>query len=435
VALAFIGAIVSGVLPALKVTGRQVEARLREASAGGGGGLHFGGVWTAVIIAQVAVTLAFPATVYMVRQSVVDLQTLDVGFPAAEYLSARLEMDNAEPGVSSYSEIERRLRNEAGVADVTFTSGLPRTGHPRRWLEVDDAGFAEPTANRGHRIDAASVATNYFDALGVRVVSGRSFQAGDLHANPQPVIVNQSFVRLVLQNRNAVGRRVRYLEDGWQESATNENTQPWYEIIGVVPDVGTIHSETKGAAYHPSLPDTTIPAYIAVHVRSGPEGFAPRLRAIAADVDPTLRVYDVMTIDRVGSDQWDEFDFLWRLLLMVSSLAIILSLSGIYAAVSFAVSRRRREIGIRVALGAQPSGIVLTILRQPLYQVGLGVLAGFILVLALVGGVNLSGLSLSRGVWVAAYAIVMMGLCMLACIVPLRRALRVEPTEALRVQE
>ena len=129
---------------------------------------------------------------------------------------------------------------------------------------------------------------------------------------------------------------------------------------------------------------------------------------------------------------WNEFDFLWRLLTLMSSLAILLSLSGVYAAVSFAVSSRRREIGIRVALGARPRGIVTTILRRPVSQVALGVVAGTAIVLALVNAASSSGLSLAGAAWVAGYAAFMMAVCLLACIVPIIRALSVQPTEALR---
>jgi len=439
VGLTFIGAIVSGVFPALKVTGRRVEERLRQATSGAGG-LHFGGVWTAVIVTQIAVTLAFPACVFLVRRSVVQSQTRDAGFPVAEYLSARLDLDRDERpdflarAQSTYDQIERRVGGEPNVAAVTFTSRLPRTVHPRRWLEIDNAPLAVPAADRGHRVDTIAVAVSYFDALGARVVSGRALQLSDLGVNPGPVIVNQSFVQRVLQGRNALGRRVRYLEDRWREApATAETQEPWHEIVGVVPDLGTTHDETQGALYHPVAPGVALPSYLVVRVLGEPGTFAPRLRAIAADVDPTLRLYEVMPLSQAGGETWNEFDFLWRLLLMMSSLAILLSLSGIYAAVSFAVSRRRREIGIRIALGARPRGIIMAILRLPLSQVGLGVIAGTGLVLALVQAVNSSGLSLGGVVLVGAYAAFMMGVCLLACVVPMVRALRVEPTEALRV--
>jgi putative ABC transport system permease protein len=141
VALALLGAAIAGVTPALKVTGRGLESRLRQAAAAGGG-LRFGGLWTAVIVMQVAVTVAFPATAFFVRRSVVQIQSLDVGFQAEEFLSARFEMDREIwPDVSAEQsradlltrfraarqEVQRRLEAEPGVAGVTFTSVLPRT--------------------------------------------------------------------------------------------------------------------------------------------------------------------------------------------------------------------------------------------------------------------------------------------------------------------
>jgi predicted permease len=435
VGLTLIGAIVSGVVPALKVTGRTVEGRLRQVSAGAGG-LRFGGVWTMVIVTQVAVTLAFPAAAFLVRRAVFDVQTLDPGFPAAEYLCARVEMDGGERAQSTYEEIEQRLGSEPSVAGVTFASRLPRTGHPQRWLEIDGSESTIPLADRRRRVSTVSVAVNYFDALGVRVVSGRTFRPGDLSADGGPVMVNQSFVRRVLQGRNALGRRVRYLTDGWQEAGAVTVTQePWHEIVGVVPDLGTIHEDPHdlAALYQPSAPSALSAAHIVIHVRGKPETFALRLRAIVSEIDPTLRLYDVTPLNRAGGGMINEFDFLSRLLMLMSSLAILLSLSGIYAAVSFAVSRRRREIGIRVALGARPHGIVMAILRQPISQVGLGVIAGAGIVLTLVHAASSSGLSLAGAALVAGYAAFMMSICLMACIVPIRRALRIEPTEALRV--
>jgi hypothetical protein len=276
---------------------------------------------------------------------------------------------------------------------------------------------------------------NYFDVLGAPVLSGRAFRSGDLTADPGPVIVNQSFVRRVLQGRNAIGHRVRYLANGRQEAGPDAATpEPWLEIIGVVPDLGTIHDNPNDLAgvYHPVAPGATSPLHIAVHVRGEPGTFAPRLRAVAAAVDPTLRLHDIAPLNSVGGAMWNEFDFLSKLLTMMSSLAIVLSLAGIYAAVSFAVSRRRREIGIRVALGARPRGIVTAILRRPLAQVGIGVAAGAVLVLGLGEVASPSGLSLPGAALVVIYAAFMMGVCMLACIVPTARALRIEPRDALR---
>ncbi len=128
---------------------------------------------------------------------------------------------------------------------------------------------------------------------------------------------------------------------------------------------------------------------------------------------------------------WLEMDFLFLLLVLVSAIALLLSTAGIYSVMSFTVSRRTREIGIRVALGADPRRIVSATFPRPLAQVGLGIAAGGGLVGALVRAI-IGALSAREVGLIAAYAALMMGVCMIACIVPTRRALRVEPTQALR---
>ena len=127
---------------------------------------------------------------------------------------------------------------------------------------------------------------------------------------------------------------------------------------------------------------------------------------------------------------WNEFDFLFRLLVLVSSIALLLSLAGIYSVMSFTVSRRTREIGIRVALGAIPARVVAAIFARPLTQVALGVAAGGGLVFVLTRVVT--GLSPKEVAIVVAYMALMMGVCLLACVVPTQRALRIQPTKALR---
>jgi len=474
--LTVLGAVIAGVVPALKVT-RGVGARLKQATAGGGG-LKFGGIWTAVIIAQVAVTVAFPAVAFFTRRNAVQIEAVDVGFPAQEYLSARLEMDRepssgasesvprAQRGDTSqaafrarfratYQELARRLAADPAVSRVAFADLLPRMYHPHRLIEVDEGGAAplNPRWPDGYRVSSAFIGPDYFGAVAALILLGRGFRASDHEgdrgapgtagAREGPVIVNQSFVRLVLGGRNPIGRRIRYVyfEERGEPRAPGEPPGPWYEIVGVVRDLGMAVGADMGQAagsdpkvagiYHPVAPGGVYPAHMAVHLRGDPMSFAPRLRAIATAVDPTLRLYKVMPLDRVNDSELQFLSFWFRLLLLVSSIALILSLAGIYAVMSFTVSRRTREIGVRIALGASPRRVIAAVFRRPLTQVGLGVVAGGGLVAVLVRGA-MGVLSVREVGLVAAYAGVMMGVCMLACIVPTRRALRVEPTEALR---
>jgi putative ABC transport system permease protein len=438
--LTVLGAVIAGVVPSLKVTGRKQDARLRQATAGDG--LGFGGVWTAVIVAQVAMTLAFPAAAYFVRQDVVQVRSLDPGFPAERYLSASLEMDPeftrgsdvraVFPFVrfrSACEELERRLTAESEVAGVSFADPLPLTYHRPRRIEVEGDVLTPSKPVNERRAGIATVGLNFFAVLGAPILSGRGFHAGDLDPDAKNMIVNESFVHRVLEGRSPIGQRVRELPDD-PDGAPG----PWLEIVGVVKDLGIITRDpAEGPGfYRPVSRANANTAHIVLHTRGEPSAFAGRLRAIGAAVEPTLRLHQVLPLNEVDRTLWLEFDFLFKLLVVVSTVALLLSLAGIYSVMSFTVSRRTREIGIRVALGADGRRIVAAIFRRPLAQVGMGVVAGggltAALALAVSGGVSAMGATL-----VAAYAALMLGICLLACIVPTRRALRIEPTEALRM--
>ena len=265
--------------------------------------------------------------------------------------------------------------------------------------------------------------------LGSPIVAGRGFHSGDLTSDSRVVIVNHSFVRRVLHGANPIGRRVRYPA---RDADGSGQPGPWHEIVGVVRDMGMIGDDLADGPglYHPLAAGAAVPVYMAVHVGGDPSALGPRLRTIATTVDPTMRLRELLPLDAVGSSLWLEFNFLWRILAFVSAIALLLSLAGIYAVMAFTVSRRTREIGIRIALGANRRSIVAAIFSRALTQVGLGVIAGGVLVFGLTQA--LTGLSAREVAIVIAYMMVMMGVCVLACIVPTRRALAVEPTEALR---
>jgi cell division protein FtsX len=213
------------------------------------------------------------------------------------------------------------------------------------------------------------------------------------------------------------------------------------EIVGVVRELGMGTPTRRGRAaglYLAVRPERLDRVYMMVHLRGDPLTFAPELREIATAVDPTLRLSEVQRVDQV-TDVLIWIVRLWvRVTLAMTAIALVLALSGIYAVLSFIVARRTREIGVRVALGADRWRVISAIFRRPLIQVGLGVLAGNAL-LALAGSVEMEmpgltgDLSVGQLAILAAYGLVMLGVCLLACIVPTWRALSVEPTVALRM--
>lgn len=456
--LAVLGSAVAGVIPALKVT-RGMGSRLKQATAGSGG-LQFGGIWTVVIIVQVAVTVAFPGVVYQEQFLLRYAETFDAGFPTEEYLAARIQPESPPATAENteairegrraafggrLEELRRRVAAEPGVAGVTFVDGLPREARPQYEVELPEDANRKTTsggANEpGETFRIATIAgidPSYFATLETSVLAGRAFGPADLTPGAQVAIVDQGFVDQILQGRNPVGQQVRFASDA---SDPTQPPHPWMDIVGVVKELGMGAPTRVGRAaglYLPSSPERLGAVYMLMHLRGEPLMFAPKMREIATAVDSTLRVSEVQRLDQVTDDITWILKLWLRITLVMTAVALVLSLSGIYAVLSFIVARRTREIGIRVALGADRWRIISAIFKGPLIQVTIGVLAGNAL-LALAGSAETElpgltgGLSVGQLAIIAAYGVVMLGVCLLACIVPTRRALSVEPTIALRM--
>lgn len=184
--------------------------------------------------------------------------------------------------------------------------------------------------------------------------------------------------------------------------------------------------------YRPLVREWVYPINAAIRVQGDPKVFAPRVRAIATDIDVALRLADLMPLRDVDKGELDFTVFWVRMTSFVSVMMLVFSLVSIYAVMSFAVARRTREIGVRVALGASPWRIVRAVFKQPLRQLGMGLLAGTVLVWALLGGTDNGVPTAKELLTLGAYTALVAVVFLIACIVPTRRALSVQPTEALR---
>ena len=437
VLLAVLAAAMAGVIPALKMTGKGAERRLRQ-TAVGGSSLRFGRVWTGIIVTQVALTAAL---VPIVTDTVLDtreIRSAPAGFAVSEFLTARLTPEG-ERGDSaaadarlraSYAELKRRLEAEPLVRGVTFGEQMPGGYHPRRVVEVD--GVAPPPGDAAEqKAQVVSVAPDFFGVLGAPIVLGRGFAAGDARPGGRVVVVNESFVRELMGGGNAIGRRVRYRTRAADEDGGAAAPGPWYEIVGVVRELGlTVDPDLPhaGGIYHPAEPSAAAPFRVAVHLRGAPDAFAPRLRALTAAVDPTLSLSEVHTAYEARRETLETYEFWVRLACLACGVVMLLASFGIYSVLAFTVARRTREIGIRVALGASGRRVVASIFRKAFMQVGLGIAAGVLLLVVLTGGIHSM-----RGVELLSAGVAIMGAAAVAaCIVPARRALAIPPTEAMR---
>jgi putative ABC transport system permease protein len=449
--LIVLAAAVVGVVPAIQATGRSVHSGLR--TEGGSGGMRLG-LWTVLIVTQVAITVAVLPLAAGVVWNTGKLGMAGHGLVTDDVLTARLVMGDDPPqspeATEDYrqqyvarlqtlsDELKRRLEAEPDVVSVTY-AGDPPGEIPRSWQRFEAEGGSPPpdaaTASSWRFSDFVDV--NFFDFFDLRLLAGRPLGPGDKDPESAAVIVDRTFVRDVLGEGNAVGRRIRAIRPEELEPA------PWLEIVGVVEDFplheialvaevrGTVYSAARGRSRG-----------IAVRVRSGPAAFSNRLREITASVDPNLGLADVKTLNEAYQSRLDRVMgrmIAWSIAVATLSL-LFLSIAGIYALTSFAVTQRRREIGIRVALGAYRHRILGSIFSRAAMQLGLGVALGIALSVPIVSywrKTDINGMVLgvpdTPGLLIAVVALItVVGLA--GAVGPATRGLKVEPTEALRAE-
>jgi hypothetical protein len=315
---------------------------------------------------------------------------------------------------------------------------MATTSH--RAIEVNGASPNEQS--RRARVGTSAVEPNFFGVFQMPVLAGRTFDSRDLNENANTVVVNTSFVDRILGGRNAVGQLIRYESVGEiKDRRSQAKPGPWLEIIGVVrdlvPDAGAplnLDNPAQPRLYKPlNASQGSNPLYLALHAKTDPVSLEPTLRRIAGNVSPMLRLHDAMPLDHavnVDARFWRVFA---NVFMLGSAIVLLLSLAGIYSVTSVTVSRRTREIGVRIALGAPAVRVIADIFRGPLLQAAAGVAVGCGLLALVVFTRSGPGIAMARqAALLLAYGSAVMGVCVLACVGPALRALRVDPVEALR---
>ena len=443
--LTVIAAAILGVLPALKATGKDVQMQLRSVGSGGST-LRFGAVWTTAMIAQVALTvICLPPAMGASEEAWRD-RVIRSRFPAEQYLAVRLDVDRvssategdepaaafAERFTRTYSELERRIAGEPSVVGITYGDRLPGMGIAVRSAEVEATPGAPPVPVGTAWI--AAVGPGYFATFDVPLVAGRDFHDGDRAASARTVLVNENFARVHLGGVNPVGKRLRFTSarpsDG---NATTSGTEPWLEIVGMVRDIG-MQPTDRGEApfiFRAATLATARPVVMGIRITGDPAALAQRVRTIALDVDPALRLGDVRSLEDLAWEQDVPATVAASAVVGIVTLGLFLSAAGIFALMSVSVARRTREIGLRAALGATPTRILAEIFRRAIVLIGSGVAAGNAVVLLFVYLSDEATVAMVDDLLVKTSA-VMLTVGLLACVEPAIRALRIQPTDALK---
>jgi hypothetical protein len=393
-----------------------------------------------LIVAQVAVAVAvLPNAVNLAWQQIRWIVVRPT-FAAEEFLNAPLGLaTELRPGMDAeayrrataarlgdrLAELVRRLEADPAVAGATFTAALPGRGS---LLQAEGAP-APPRSPEGHWVPSVGVGPGYLDLFGARTLTGRGFRPGE---TGNVVIVSRSFVRHVLGGGNALGRRVRFVAPPGQARTEEWKADAWHEIVGVVEDLRANPVEaTKipSYLYYPVAPGQVQSASVVVRVRGGhAETFVPRLRETVAALDPALRLGDARSLASV--ERPPVVRLIQGALFLVVTSVLLLSAAGIHALMSFTVTQRRKEIGIRTALGAHPRRLLAGIFSRALGQLAVGATLGCIL-----GGaalMNTRATSAQALVLLAIMGALVLAAGLLATLGPARRGLRIQPTEALR---
>lgn len=426
-ALAAAAAFVMGVVPGLKATGRRLNANLNELN--GRTGKRLGPMWTAMVVAQIAVAVAaLPGAAYL-SWLIVRTELVGAGFATDRYVVSVVAMsDDAEVVESGrlsarQNELMAKIAAEPGVSAVTFSSGVPGFGPGGRVVQFDKRGTQDDA-----EVSYLDVSLDMLRTYDAEIVMGRGFEATDLGA-ARSVVVNQTFAKKFLAGRNPIGERFRYKE------LLGE-----YQIVGVVRDFPSfpqsVTLDGEPVVYHPAragdLQTFVISAKYEGSVPAAAEdnAFTDRFRQIAAGVDPALQLRRVVPL----STYYTNVRSIWRFLALgvglLTSSVLLLSAAGIYSLMSLTVAQRTREIGIRTALGAQPRRLILNILGRSTWQIAIGLFVGSLISVAVLSS---TGLEAPRAAMlISAVAVIMLIVGLLSALAPARRLLRIQATEALR---
>ena len=356
-------------------------------------------------MAQVAFAVAILPTALFISGTLIGSGLADPGFAAHEFLAAEVLLDDEVPPsatadayrrefTSRYEarvgEMMQRLRAEPDVSNVTFTSRLPGE-EATVWIDVDgitppvgvESNFAVRRGlGAGHEVAMARVDAGFLSTLGVPLLAGRALEPADAGPASTAVVANRVFVEYVFGEDSPLGRRFRYIGASGNAPADLELGRS-YEIVGVVGNLPEESvealEEVEAKVYHAATPGQAYPVVLAIHVRgAGPAPFTNRLRAIAAALDPTLRLERVLPIDETYKQEQGAARMAAVAIVVVMVSVLLLVSAGLYALMSFAVIQRRREIGIRVAIGANPRRILGSIFSRTLRQLAAGIAIGVV---------------------------------------------------------
>jgi putative ABC transport system permease protein len=431
--LSLVSGLLFGLVPAWQASRTGLNQYLRTAPQAGNGGPVWRRTRKLLVVAEVALSIVLLAGAGLMLNSFLRLTHVSPGFRPERILTTEISLPSArykEPAQINgfFEQLIGHVRNLPGVEAAGIGMSLPPN-----LLAISDTFTIEgaPPGKSDPSSPVVLVSSGYFEALGIPILAGRNFTETDRADKPPVVIINETFARRYFPNQSPVGKRMK---TGGPERPNN----PWMEIVGVVGDVkyAGLDVAAEPAYYENYQQAPWSETYIVLRSSSEPRSLATSVRQAVWSLDKDLPVANVNTMEDLLSDSVARPRFRTFVFLVLGTLAIVLAVTGIYGVISYLVSQRTREIGIRVALGAQRRTVLNLIIRQgmSLALVGavIGLVAAFVLTRLMKG--LLYGVEATDPLTYASITILLLLVSLAACWIPARRAAKVDPLVALRDQ-
>ncbi|HEX8362677.1 MAG TPA: ABC transporter permease [Longimicrobium sp.] len=430
-ALALLTGLVFGSVPMMQSLRGSLQSALREGGRSGGPDRRGSATRRVLVVTQVALALMLLTGAGLLIRSFARIQQVDPGFDSRGVVTMNLALPEAKytsdtARIAFFDALLPRLAALPGVQAAGAASSVPLTGGWNRSFDVE--GITVPEGEVGPYGNFRTIYPGFFAALRIPLIRGRAFTDADREGAPRVAIVDQAMAKAYWPGQDAVGKRISL--DGTDESPN------WVEVVGVVGHTRQdgIDSEGRAQLYVPYR-QMAIPALtLALRGTGDPTQLVSSVRAAVREVDPQQPISRVRTMDEIVNRNLGPRRFATALLGLFAAIALALAAVGIYGVMSFDVARRSQEIGVRMALGAEASGVLRLVLGQGLRLTAVGVVIGVIGSLLLTRLINglLFGVGAMDPVTMVSVVVILVGVAVLASLIPARRATRVDPIVAMR---
>ncbi len=431
--LCVITTLVFGLLPAVQSSNPNLQSFMKEGVRGSSGGFTSRRFRSFLIVSEVALAFALMIAAGLLIKSFRQIRQINLGFDPDQVLTLRLQLPaykyrEDHQRVNFYNQTLQGIQSLPGVESVGISNYLPLSGW---WNEMPLVVEGQPPVPAGQEpsIDHRVISPGYFSTMKVPLIKGRYFTDADNDATTQVIIINNTLARRFWPGEDPVGRRVKVL---------GEHNDEWRTVVGIVGDVKHFgpDTEAKPEMYRPYLQEPQPLFGLAVRTTGDPSALAPAVRSAINAVDYDQPVSHIMPMDDLVSDSVAPRRVSMILLTVLGGVALLLALLGIYGVLSYSITQRTQEIGIRTALGAQQIDVLKLILGQSLKLILIGVVVGVAIAAALIRLFSslLFGVSPIDPLIFALVTGLLFLTTLLASYLPARRASQLDPVRALRQQ-